>query len=191
LLDKSDSQYTLKRAQRQSAIEKSLEELSEKLASDMICKFESKRFIRGAYYLTTQLLTRAYHQGKWLYICSSSDVISDSIQVSMSLAKRSYVYEKLQRRQRRTSKASSSCLVISLMWTMFPCNLSATDWALPYPRLWQAITLTFQRWGPFYSMLVWILPLTPVGYSNCFKVRCIFGGVLEMTHCIPHLSNHT
>ena len=29
----------------------------------MICKFESKTFIRGAYYLVTQLLLRAYHQG--------------------------------------------------------------------------------------------------------------------------------
>jgi len=28
-----------------------------------ICKFESKPFIRGAYYLCSQLLTRAYHQG--------------------------------------------------------------------------------------------------------------------------------
>lgn len=29
----------------------------------MICKMESRYFIRGAYYLATQLLTRAYHQG--------------------------------------------------------------------------------------------------------------------------------
>lgn len=64
LLDKKDPQYGLKRAQRQSTIERSLEELSEKLAGDMICKFESKPFIRGAYYMTTQLLTRAYHQGR-------------------------------------------------------------------------------------------------------------------------------
>jgi hypothetical protein len=64
LLDKKDPQYSLKRLHRQSTIEKSLEELSEKLVGEMICKFESKPFIRGAYYLTTQLLTRAYHQGK-------------------------------------------------------------------------------------------------------------------------------
>jgi len=30
----------------------------------MICKMESKRFIRGASYMCTQLLTRAYHQGE-------------------------------------------------------------------------------------------------------------------------------
>lgn len=29
----------------------------------MICKMDSKYFIRGAYYFATQLLTRAYHQG--------------------------------------------------------------------------------------------------------------------------------
>lgn len=64
LFDKNDPQYSLKRQQRKSTIEKSLEELSEKLVGEMICKFESKPFIRGAYYLTTQLLTRAYHQGE-------------------------------------------------------------------------------------------------------------------------------
>lgn len=64
ILDKKDPQYGSKRSQRQATIEKSLEELSEKLVGEMICKFESKPFIRGAYYLTTQLLTRAYHQGR-------------------------------------------------------------------------------------------------------------------------------
>ncbi|KAI9679428.1 MAG: hypothetical protein M1817_005450 [Caeruleum heppii] len=52
-----------KRAQRQSMIEASLQEVVDKLTDEMICKFESKAFIRGAYYLCTQLLTRAYHQG--------------------------------------------------------------------------------------------------------------------------------
>ncbi|KAL8901102.1 MAG: hypothetical protein Q9207_005374 [Kuettlingeria erythrocarpa] len=48
---------------RQAEIEKSLQEVATRLTDGMICKFESKRFIRGAYYLCTQLLTRAYHQG--------------------------------------------------------------------------------------------------------------------------------
>jgi hypothetical protein len=64
LLNKNDPHYASKRAHRKSVIEQSLQELSEKLADEMICKLESKTFIRGAYYLTTQLLTRAYHQGK-------------------------------------------------------------------------------------------------------------------------------
>ena len=63
LLSKDDPFYHAKRNQRKSVIEQNLQELCEKLTGDMICKFESKAFIRGAYYLCTQLLTRAYHQG--------------------------------------------------------------------------------------------------------------------------------
>lgn len=48
---------------RKAEIETSLQEVSRDLTDGMICKFESKRFIRGAYYLCTQLLTRSYHQG--------------------------------------------------------------------------------------------------------------------------------
>ncbi|POR34729.1 Glycerol-3-phosphate acyltransferase [Tolypocladium paradoxum] len=63
LLNKDDKDYGVKRAQRRSVLESGLEEVAEKLTDDMICKMESKTFIRGAYYLVTQLLTRAYHQG--------------------------------------------------------------------------------------------------------------------------------
>ncbi|KAL8700714.1 MAG: hypothetical protein Q9201_005305 [Fulgogasparrea decipioides] len=48
---------------RKSEIVTSLQEVALGLTDDMICKFESKRFIRSAYYICTQLLTRAYHQG--------------------------------------------------------------------------------------------------------------------------------
>lgn len=48
---------------RRKEIEGQLQEVAEKLTDDMVCKMESKRFIRGAYYLATALLTRAYHQG--------------------------------------------------------------------------------------------------------------------------------
>lgn len=48
---------------RLEEIEKGLQEVAENLTDGMICKMESKHFIRGAYYLATQLLTRAYHQG--------------------------------------------------------------------------------------------------------------------------------
>lgn len=67
LLKKDDLLYAAKKAQRKAAIEQSLQELSEKWTGDMICKMESKSFIRGAYYMCAQLLTRAYHQGE----CSS------------------------------------------------------------------------------------------------------------------------
>ena len=48
---------------RQTEIVSSLQEVAADLTDGMICKMESKTFIRGAYYLCTQLLTRAYHQG--------------------------------------------------------------------------------------------------------------------------------
>ncbi|KAL2761089.1 hypothetical protein ACRALDRAFT_2096018 [Sodiomyces alcalophilus JCM 7366] len=61
--DAKDKDYLIKRAQRRTAIESGVREVAAKMTDDMICKFESKTFIRGAYYITTQLLLRAYHQG--------------------------------------------------------------------------------------------------------------------------------
>ncbi|KAH7116012.1 glycerol-3-phosphate acyltransferase-like protein [Dendryphion nanum] len=52
-----------KRVKRRVQIEESLMEVADTLTDQMICKMESKRHIRGAYYLATSLLTRAYHQG--------------------------------------------------------------------------------------------------------------------------------
>ncbi|CAO2654862.1 Nn.00g115950.m01.CDS01 [Neocucurbitaria sp. VM-36] len=52
-----------RKVKRRVQIEESLMEVSESWTDSMICKMESKGFIRGAYYLATQLLTRAYHQG--------------------------------------------------------------------------------------------------------------------------------
>lgn len=48
---------------RRREVQTQLEEVVEGMTDDMICKMESKRFIRGAYYLCAQILTRAYHQG--------------------------------------------------------------------------------------------------------------------------------
>ncbi|KAH6889194.1 acyltransferase-domain-containing protein [Thelonectria olida] len=62
-LPRDSKDYIAKRTQRHNAIEEGLQELAEKMTDDMICKLESKAFIRGAYYFVTQLLTRAYHQG--------------------------------------------------------------------------------------------------------------------------------
>lgn len=63
ILSKSDKDYDVKRVQRRTAIETGLQQVADKITDEMICKMESKAFIRGAYYMTTQLLTRAYHQG--------------------------------------------------------------------------------------------------------------------------------
>ncbi|KAI9745645.1 MAG: hypothetical protein M1818_001179 [Claussenomyces sp. TS43310] len=63
LLNEDDRLFASKKAHRRAAIEQSLQEVAEKLTDEMICKMESKRFIRGAYYMCAELLTRAYHQG--------------------------------------------------------------------------------------------------------------------------------
>ncbi len=64
-LRRDDKDYAIKRAHRRAVIESGIRDVADKMTDDMICKFESKTFIRGAYYLVTQLLTRAYHQGQW------------------------------------------------------------------------------------------------------------------------------
>ena len=48
---------------RKEELLKSLEDVVREMLDNMICKMESKHFIRGAYYIATALLTRAYHQG--------------------------------------------------------------------------------------------------------------------------------
>lgn len=52
-----------KRARRRHELESSLREVVDTMMDNMICKMESNTFIRSAYYMVTQLLTRAYHQG--------------------------------------------------------------------------------------------------------------------------------
>lgn len=64
LLGTGDGVLSGRREKRRAEVEESLRLVAEELTGGMICKFESKTFIRGAYYLCTQLLTRAYHQGK-------------------------------------------------------------------------------------------------------------------------------
>ncbi|KAK3292107.1 uncharacterized protein B0H64DRAFT_364754 [Chaetomium fimeti] len=63
LLNKNDKDFATKKAERRAVLIQGLQEVAEKLTDNMICKFDSKPFIRGAYYLVTQLLLRAYHQG--------------------------------------------------------------------------------------------------------------------------------
>src|SRR5262249_10112996 len=57
------SDLATRRAQRRAVLVQNLHDVAESLTENMICKFESKAFIRGAYWLATQLLLRAYHQG--------------------------------------------------------------------------------------------------------------------------------
>ncbi|KAJ5656500.1 hypothetical protein N7507_008450 [Penicillium longicatenatum] len=79
-----------KRARRRHDIETSLREVVDKMMDDMICKMESKTFIRGAYYLCTQLLTRAYHQG--IHVSSEEVLRLRSVAETAAKKKQSIVF---------------------------------------------------------------------------------------------------
>ncbi|KAG9656059.1 acyltransferase-domain-containing protein, partial [Aureobasidium melanogenum] len=49
--------------ERRKEMEAQLLQVADSWTDQMICKMDSRKFIRGAYYFATQLLTRAYHQG--------------------------------------------------------------------------------------------------------------------------------
>ena len=63
LLDRASSTYENDKARRKEEIILSLRDVTNTMIDNMVCKMESKYFIRTAYYTVTQLLTRAYHQG--------------------------------------------------------------------------------------------------------------------------------
>lgn len=62
-LEGEEAAVKARRMARRKEIETQLNEVAEEWTDNMILKMESRPFIRGAYYLATQLLTRAYHQG--------------------------------------------------------------------------------------------------------------------------------
>lgn len=70
LLGSNTSSPRKARLNRKNEIEGNLREVVDAMMDKMICKMESKTFIRSAYYVATQLLTRAYHQGIFLMLFS-------------------------------------------------------------------------------------------------------------------------
>jgi len=62
-LEGEDVQWRRRREGRRKEVEGQLDTVSEGWIDGMICKMDSRYFIRGAYFLATQLLTRAYDQG--------------------------------------------------------------------------------------------------------------------------------
>ena len=83
-LEGEEQEHRKRRKDRRRAIEGQLREVAEDWTDKMICKMESKYFIRSAYYLVTQLLTRAYHQG----IHVSSDEVLQLRAVAAEAAKK-------------------------------------------------------------------------------------------------------
>lgn len=63
LLDRTSPTFETDKSKRKEEIMTSLQEATDTMIDNMVCKMESKYFIRTAYYIATQLLTRAYHQG--------------------------------------------------------------------------------------------------------------------------------
>ncbi len=63
LLDRTSPTFESDKGKRKQEIISSLRETTNTMIDNMVCKMESKYFIRSAYYMVTQLLTRAYHQG--------------------------------------------------------------------------------------------------------------------------------
>jgi hypothetical protein len=61
--EKGGNVVATRKAARRRQIEAQLWEVLEDWVDRLICKMENKHFIRGAYYVVTQLLTRAYNQG--------------------------------------------------------------------------------------------------------------------------------
>ncbi|KAK6383067.1 hypothetical protein LTS17_003737 [Exophiala oligosperma] len=59
-LDESSPTYLQEREKRRHEITSQLIDITSNMVDAMICKMESKPYIRGAFYMTTQLLTRAY-----------------------------------------------------------------------------------------------------------------------------------
>lgn len=78
------------RARRRAQLEQALGEVAAQWTDRMICKFESKTFIRGAYYLVTQLLTRAYHQG--IHVASEDVVMLRRVAEQATARRQSLVF---------------------------------------------------------------------------------------------------
>ncbi|KAJ5619957.1 hypothetical protein N7510_003941 [Penicillium lagena] len=79
-----------KRTRRKNEIEDNLKQVVDRMMDNMICKMESKRFIRGAYYMCTQLLTRAYHQG--IHVSSEEVLRLRSVAEAAAQKKQSIVF---------------------------------------------------------------------------------------------------
>jgi hypothetical protein len=67
-VEKEQGLLTTNDTERKEQILAALREVVGLMTDQMICKMESRPFIRGAYYMCTQLLTRAYHQGRAIVV---------------------------------------------------------------------------------------------------------------------------
>ncbi|MCJ1318875.1 hypothetical protein MMC15_004207 [Xylographa vitiligo] len=79
-----------RKAERKEELEQNLKKVAADTTGNMICKMESKRFIRGAYYFATQLLTRAYHQG--IHVSSEEVIRLRDVAAKAAIDKHSIIF---------------------------------------------------------------------------------------------------
>ena len=163
-----------KRREREQEIQKQLTEVAELWTDQMICKMESNKFIRGAYYLATQLLTRAYHQG--IHV-SSEEVL------------------RLRSVAEQAAKKNQSIIFL-------PCHRSHVDYVslqlicyrlgLALPTVVAGDNLNFPVVGPFLQHAggcCRVVSCTDMK-TDIEQVRCGYGAALATTPCIPPSSKH-
>ncbi|MCJ1381108.1 hypothetical protein MMC17_004217 [Xylographa soralifera] len=79
-----------RKAERRAELEQNLKKVAADITDNMICKMESKTFIRGAYYFATQLLTRAYHQG--IHVSSEEIIRLRDVAAKAAIDKHSIIF---------------------------------------------------------------------------------------------------
>jgi glycerol-3-phosphate O-acyltransferase len=82
--------FEKRKARRKEELEESLRQVASDITDNMICKMESNLFIKGAYYLSTQLLTRAYHQG--IHVSSEEVIRLRDVAAKAATSKHSIVF---------------------------------------------------------------------------------------------------
>ncbi|KAL1976968.1 hypothetical protein VTN31DRAFT_3250 [Thermomyces dupontii] len=78
------------KSRRRKELEGNLNDVVDTMIDNMICKMESNNFIRGAYYICTQLLTRTYHQG--IHVSSEEVLRLRSVAEDAAKRKQSIVF---------------------------------------------------------------------------------------------------
>lgn len=116
------------RARRKKEIVQSLRDVVDTMMDNMICKMDSKAFIRSAYYIATQLLTRAYHQGRWpIFIPFSALIYSNLTAYLVSQAftcpvRKFSAYDLWHKLLQRKNNRLYFCRAINPTSTMSPCR---------------------------------------------------------------------
>lgn len=167
-------EHKSRREARRREIEDQLRQVAEAWIDKMICKMDSRYFIRGAYYITTQLLTRAYHQG--IYISTEEVTHLRAVAEEAAKKKQSIIFLPCHR---------SHVDYVSLQLICYRLGLS-------FPTVIAGDNLNFPVVGPFlqHAGAMWIrrsfgddalYPTTLQSYidtllQNGYNIECFIEG---------------